>query len=103
MSYAELLNHSLRLAAGFRDLGIKEGDAIGLSSENTMDFYPVVLATFFVGATIAPINPTYIESKLVVWRGGGLSNFRPRGVEIYSQCPHAALGPSIYLYQLDLM
>jgi acyl-CoA synthetase (AMP-forming)/AMP-acid ligase II len=65
ITYAELLDKSLRLAAGFRDFGIKEGDSVGFSSENNMDFYVVVLATFFVGATIAPINPTYVESKII--------------------------------------
>jgi acyl-CoA synthetase (AMP-forming)/AMP-acid ligase II len=60
------LDQSLRLAAAFQELGIKEGDSIGLIGENNMESYVVFLATFYIGAAIAPINPTYVESKYII-------------------------------------
>jgi acyl-CoA synthetase (AMP-forming)/AMP-acid ligase II len=63
MTYDQLRDQSLRIAAVFRELGVKEGDAVAICSENNLKFFPVVLATLFLGGTIAPVNPTYVARK----------------------------------------
>lgn len=44
--------------------GVKEGDAIGIYSENRLEFPEVVFAAFCVGATVAPLNVTYTTREL---------------------------------------
>jgi acyl-CoA synthetase (AMP-forming)/AMP-acid ligase II len=61
------LNQSLRLAAVFQKIGVQKEDSIGIISENNWENYVVILATLFIGATIAPINPTYIESEYTIF------------------------------------
>lgn len=43
--------------------GVKEGDVIGLCSENRLEFPVVVYAAFCLGATVAPLNVTYTDRK----------------------------------------
>lgn len=43
--------------------GVKEGDVIGLCSENRLEFPVVVFAAFCLGVTIAPLNVTYTDRK----------------------------------------
>lgn len=43
---------------------IKSGDVISICSENRIEFAITIHATFFLGATIAPLNHNYIESTL---------------------------------------
>lgn len=47
--------------------GVKEGDVIGLCSENRLEFPVVVFAAFCLGATIAPLNVTYTDRKCSHW------------------------------------
>lgn len=42
---------------------MKEGDVIGLCSENRLEFPIVVFATICLGATLAPLNVTYTDRK----------------------------------------
>lgn len=44
--------------------GVKEGDAIGVYSENRLEFSVVVFAAFCLGATVAPLNVTYTTREL---------------------------------------
>lgn len=46
------------------EFGVKEGDVIGLYSENRLEFTIVIFAAFCLGATIAPINVTYTDREL---------------------------------------
>ncbi|XP_071453958.1 luciferin 4-monooxygenase-like [Hetaerina americana] len=71
-TYDELRRLSLKLAESMRygrpetnmwHLGV--GDCIGICSENTIDFCIPVLAALFLGATVAPINPSYTDRELV--------------------------------------
>lgn len=43
--------------------GIKEGDVIGLCSENRLELPIVIFAAFCLGATVAPLNVTYTDRK----------------------------------------
>lgn len=51
-----------------RELGIRPGDVVGVSSENNLDFCIPVLATLYIGAVCAPLNPAYIEGDIFEFR-----------------------------------
>lgn len=54
----------IRLAKSLSSVyGVKEGDVIGLCSENRLEFPVIVFAAFVLGATIAPLNVTYTDRK----------------------------------------
>lgn len=44
--------------------GIKSGDVISICSENRIEFAITIHAILFLGAAIAPLNQSYIESTL---------------------------------------
>lgn len=62
-TYAELKTRSIRYAECLQAEGVREGDVVGLCSENRIDFTSVLFGTMYLGATVAPINLTYSESK----------------------------------------
>lgn len=43
---------------------IKEGDVIGIYSENRLEFPVIVYAAFCLGATVTPLNVTYTQREL---------------------------------------
>lgn len=43
---------------------MKSGDVIGLFCENRLEFPMVLLASFCLGATVAPLNVTYTAREL---------------------------------------
>lgn len=61
MTVGELHLRSIRLAKRLRSDGVVPGDVIGLCSENRAEFPVVLFASFLVGATVAPINTTYVK------------------------------------------
>lgn len=44
-------------------LNVKEGDVVGLSSENSFDYIVVLFATLCLSATASPFNVTYTERE----------------------------------------
>lgn len=62
-SYSQLKARSLRYAECLLAEGVGEGDAVGLCSENRIDFTCVLFGSMYLGATVAPLNLTYSESK----------------------------------------
>lgn len=46
-----------------QQLRIKSGDTISVCSENRIEFAITIQAAICVGATVAPLNHSYIESK----------------------------------------
>ncbi|XP_058449941.1 uncharacterized protein LOC131429669 [Malaya genurostris] len=65
LRYLDLLEQAARLGECLRvQAGIKVGDVVGIISENRLEFPPVLFASFFLGATVAPINLTYTEREL---------------------------------------
>ncbi|KFB36727.1 luciferin 4-monooxygenase [Anopheles sinensis] len=64
LTYLELLERGSQLAECLRTVvGIRSNDVVGLVSENRLDFPVVVVASFLLGATVAPINLTYSERE----------------------------------------
>ncbi|PSN43108.1 hypothetical protein C0J52_10474 [Blattella germanica] len=64
LTSGEILTKSLSIAAYLHAQGVKPGDAIGICSENHLEFFLPVLASFFVGAACAPVNPMYTTREL---------------------------------------
>uniref|UniRef100_A0A182N0I5 Luciferin 4-monooxygenase n=1 Tax=Anopheles dirus TaxID=7168 RepID=A0A182N0I5_9DIPT len=66
LTYLELLEQGTRLAECLRaQAGIRCGDVIGLVSENRLEFPVVLVGSFLLGATVAPVNLTYTEREFV--------------------------------------
>ena len=61
-SAKEMYNGIVRLAYLLQKLNIKEGDVVGICSENRYEFVLTMFATFCLNATVAPLNITYTES-----------------------------------------
>lgn len=65
VSARALLTKAICLAKYLQEnFGIKSGDVISICSENRIEFAITVHAILLLGATIAPLNYSYIESKL---------------------------------------
>ncbi|XP_017783099.1 PREDICTED: 4-coumarate--CoA ligase 1-like [Nicrophorus vespilloides] len=64
ISYRELFVASLKTARKLKDLGIKEGDVIGIVSDNRLEYFVPVLACFYLRAIIHPTNSSYHISEL---------------------------------------
>lgn len=75
MTVGELHLRSIRLAKSLRFDGVVAGDVIGLCSENRAEFPVVLFAAFLVGATVAPLNTSYIEGiKLLSFNHSVIAN-----------------------------
>jgi carnitine-CoA ligase len=59
MTYAEARDRSLRLAQGFRDLGVKKGDVVALLMGNSCDLVAIMFALGYLGAVGAALNTDY--------------------------------------------
>ena len=58
-TFSDILTKSLSVAESLRVRGVTAGDAVGICSENSLDFFLPVLAAHYVGAVCAPLNPSY--------------------------------------------
>lgn len=54
-----VLNRSTRLAKWLHEEGVTIGDVVSISCQNCLEFCLIPVAAFFIGATIAPLNPDY--------------------------------------------
>lgn len=64
-SFPQILAKSIRIAQSMTELGIRQGDVVAISSENNLDFCLPVLASLYVGAACAPLNPAYTEGSFI--------------------------------------
>lgn len=60
----QLLDGSLKMAAYLRRMGIKEGDVVGITSENCIEIPLIVFGAYFLGAAITTCNLTYTEEEM---------------------------------------
>lgn len=49
-------------------MGVQEGDVISIISPNTVDYFVPVIAAFYIGVTINPVNPAYSTGKSEIIR-----------------------------------
>lgn len=65
LSYAELLDRSLRLARALQDLGVRRGDRVAVYMDNSAGCATAVYATLLAGGVFVVVNPQTKEDKLV--------------------------------------
>lgn len=58
-TFHEVKEHVTKLAAGFLNIGLKPGDAIGIWGSNTWEWYMTSLAANMAGLVVVNINPAY--------------------------------------------
>src|SRR5215467_9721995 len=64
LSYADLEGLSDAFAAALADMGVSQGDRVGLLLPNCPQFLIAELAAWKLGAIVAPLNPIYTEHEL---------------------------------------
>ncbi|WP_410874589.1 class I adenylate-forming enzyme family protein [Nocardia sp. A7] len=64
LTYAELHDQALRIAAGLRQRGIEPGDVVGLHMPNSVWFMVAYYGALCAGAAVAPINPAQPVGEL---------------------------------------
>ncbi|XP_017783098.1 PREDICTED: luciferin 4-monooxygenase-like isoform X2 [Nicrophorus vespilloides] len=64
ISYRELFVASLKTARKLKDLGIKEGDFVGIMSDNRLEYIVPILACFYLRVIIHPTNSSYHLTEL---------------------------------------
>lgn len=62
-TFNSVLEESCRLAIGLKGLGIKSGDVVAIACENRLEYVVVALSVLYIGAIIAPLNPTYVVGE----------------------------------------
>ncbi|KAG5670850.1 hypothetical protein PVAND_001084 [Polypedilum vanderplanki] len=61
----EMRERILKFAVHLNNLGLKQGDVIGVVAGNTENIAPVVFACFLLGLPVNPLAPIMIESDIV--------------------------------------
>jgi long-chain acyl-CoA synthetase len=64
MSYARLLELTLRFAAALQKLGVQKGDRVAVHLPNCPQFIIAYYATLMVGGIVVPCNPQYVAREL---------------------------------------
>ncbi|MEU7815401.1 AMP-binding protein [Pseudonocardia sp. NPDC049154] len=64
VSYAELRDHSARLAVGLRERGVRTGDRVAVQLPNWAEFAVVAAAVARLGAITVPIMPIYRRDEV---------------------------------------
>ncbi|XP_055378124.1 uncharacterized protein LOC129609903 [Condylostylus longicornis] len=64
ISAIELRKKIIRLTYCLEKLGVREGDVVGICSENRFEFVITIFSIFCLNATAAPLNVTYTEREL---------------------------------------
>lgn len=59
VTYQDILQKSVNLAAALQKLGLKKGDIVSLSCENRFEFTAASLAVIFCGGILSTLNVTY--------------------------------------------
>ncbi|XP_017778370.1 PREDICTED: 4-coumarate--CoA ligase 1-like [Nicrophorus vespilloides] len=64
ISYRELFVASLKTARKLKDMGIKEGDVVGIVSDNRLEYFVPIFACFYLSAIVHPTSSSYLISEL---------------------------------------
>jgi long-chain acyl-CoA synthetase len=64
LSYAELLDRSLRLARGLQELGVGRGDRVAIYMDNSAGCTTAIYAVLLAGGVFVVVNPQTKEDKL---------------------------------------
>jgi long-chain acyl-CoA synthetase len=84
-TYAEFAGRVAEVAAGLREVGVKQGDVVGVILPNTPHYLEVWWAILWLGGTFNPVNPALTSREAV----GILSD---SGASVVVCTPEAAAG-----------
>src|SRR5215212_2914311 len=62
LTYGEFLDRSLALTAGLERRGVKPGEPVVFSAENSTELALLYFAALHAGARAVPINPNYLPA-----------------------------------------
>lgn len=65
INYKEILEQSTQLAESLKKRGLQIGDRVAISSENRLNLVVPTMAALYLGAALAPLNPTYSKAELL--------------------------------------
>lgn len=65
MTSQELLQLSVNVAEGLKEMGIGKGDSVCLIARNGLEVSAAALATLFVGGVMAPVDPSMKACKKI--------------------------------------
>lgn len=65
LSYGELLNRSNQLAGYLKQLGVKNGDIVGVCMERSCEMFYAILAILKLGAAYLPLDTAYPQDRLL--------------------------------------
>ena len=65
ISYAQMLDRSLRLARGLQELGVGRGDRVAIYMDNSAGCATAIYATLLAGGVFVVVNPQTKEDKLL--------------------------------------
>ncbi|KAF2880012.1 hypothetical protein ILUMI_26170 [Ignelater luminosus] len=60
----ELLETSKKYCDLYKRMGVEKGDVISIVSENSVDYFVPVIAGFYMGIAVNPVNPAYSVGEL---------------------------------------
>lgn len=63
VTYAQILERSMKMALALKKLGIKKGDVVGIASENRFEFTVTAIAIISIGAVNATFNVLYSRGE----------------------------------------
>ncbi len=70
----EMNRNTNRLGNALKKLGVKKGDRVGVQTLNCTELIQTFFATFKIGATLVPVNPSLKPADLAyIYRDAGLS------------------------------
>ncbi|XP_041969445.1 luciferin 4-monooxygenase isoform X2 [Aricia agestis] len=64
VTYHDILQKSVNVAAALQALGLKKGDVVALISENRFEFSVATLAVLFSGGILSTLNVTYTTGEI---------------------------------------
>ncbi|XP_017783085.1 PREDICTED: 4-coumarate--CoA ligase 1-like [Nicrophorus vespilloides] len=74
LTFGNLFLGSLRVANKLKDFGLLSGDVVGIVSGNVPEYFVPILACFYQGITVHPLNAAYNTRELKL----GYRNSRPK-------------------------
>lgn len=64
MKNSEIFQHSIRAALNLKDLGLKEGDIIGIAAKNSKFLAPIVIGAFTIGTPINTLDVLFVKEDI---------------------------------------
>nr|XP_022913090.1 luciferin 4-monooxygenase-like [Onthophagus taurus] len=65
LTYREFFTKICRCAEAMKNIGIKKGDVVTISSENDVNYFVPIFGALYIGAIVVPTNFTYTEFELL--------------------------------------